>query len=160
MVDARQQAYLDAMGIDVWLLRLKPMTQTQVIETAPAIDSPGLKLGPGSGGVLLLCAVDVDSASRLASDIARTLGNNPVWAWPHSGETSLPEAIEDHLFTTVAIFGNELASQFFSGDLPASLKSANVVLLPSMQDILNNADARHKLWNTICRSGMVSVGDK
>lgn len=160
MIDARQQAYLDAMDIDVWLLRQQPLTQASVPAATPAAKSPGLKLGPGGGGVLLLCAVDVDSASRLANDIARALGNNPVWAWPHADAACLSDAIDENLFTTVAIFGDELASQFFEGELPASVNSANLVLLPSMQNIRDSADARQQLWNAICRSGMVSVGDQ
>jgi len=172
MISERQQAYLDAIGIEVWSLRNAPPpaplanTSNHVAadiapdiapNIAPVI-APGLKLGSGSGGVLLVCAADVDSASRLANDISRALGSVPVWAWPdeEADAVKLPTAVEDNLFTTVAIFGNELAGQFFADELPASLNSANVVLLPSMQDIQSSADARKSLWATFCRSGMVS----
>lgn len=156
MISNRQQAYLDAMDIGVWRLRESALPQAP-----PAVNDLGLKLGPGGGGILLICSVDSDSASRLASDISRAMGSNPVWAWPHADASAvlLPGAIEDNLFTTVAIFGAGLAGTFFDGDLPASLNSANIVLLPAMQDLENSAEARKALWSTLCRSGMVSAID-
>ena len=185
MISSRQQAYLDAMGIGVWSLRdaappgvavetqaeavaaelktpqeilVDTLVETPVVPAATA-DSPGLKLGPGGGGILLVCAVDTDSASRLANDISRALGSVPVWAWPHadSAAVKLTKAVEENLFTTVGVFGDEVARQFFDGDLPDSLQSANLVLLPSMQDIQHRAEARQLLWAAFCRSGMVSV---
>jgi len=156
MISSRQQAYLDAMDIGVWQLRNVPLPQAPA-----ALSGPGLKLGPGGGGILLVCTLDSDSASRLANDISRAMGSNPVWAWPHAGDNAvkLPNAIEDHLFTTAAIFGDDLARALFDGDLPASLNSANIVMLPAMQDLQNSAEARKLLWDILCRSGMVSAGD-
>jgi len=169
MISNRQQAYLDAMEIGVWTLR---ETVTQPVSSSPVPSqltssperhstdkTPRLKLGPGSGGILLICAVDTDSASRLATDISRALGTVPVWAWPDadSAAVELANAVEDKLFTTVAIFGNELAAQFFDGELPASLNSAKVVLLPVMHDLQSGAEARQALWTSLCRAGMVSA---
>lgn len=155
MLSSRQQKYLDAMGIGVWSLR-DPIAYEADVETTFS----QLKLGPGSGGILLICAVDTDSASRLANDINRVMGSTPVWAWPFTdtGAVSLPQAVEDNLFTTVAIFGKELAAQFFAGELPGHLNSASLVLLPSMQDIQDRAEARRSLWATFCRSGMLEAG--
>jgi len=153
MIDSRQQAYLDAMDIGVWCLR----ESACAAEPVP-VNTPGLKLGPGGGGILLICAADTDSASRLANDISRSLGSTPVWAWPHADDNSvnLANAIEDKLFTTVAIFGDELAAHFFDGELPPGLNSAKLVLLPPMQDIKNSAGTRQTLWSILCRSGMVN----
>ena len=153
MINNRQQAYLDAMDIGVWCLR----ESAYAAEPAP-INAPGLKLGPGGGGILLICAADTDSASRLANDINRALGSAPVWGWPHADDSTvdLSNAVEENLFTTVAIFGNELAAQFFDGELPSGLSSAKLVLLPAMQDIKTRAGARQTLWTTLCRSGMVN----
>ena len=153
MISVRQQAYLDAMDIGTWHLRESSFP-------GPAKNKvPGLKLGPGGGGVLLICAVDTDSASRLANDISRALGSVPVWAWPDEDDSAvnLTSSVEENLFTTVAIFGHELAGQFFEGDLPASLGSANLVLLPAMPDLLGQAEARRALWAIFCRSGMVRL---
>jgi len=153
MINSRQQAYLDAMDIDVWRLR-----ETPCVATAATNHAPGLKLGPGGGGILLVCAVDADSANRLANDISRALGSTPVWAGPHADTDAvkLGDAVEENLFTTVAVFGRELATRFFDEEPPTSLKSASLVLLPSMQDIQTLAVARRELWATICCSGMVS----
>jgi len=139
------------MDIGVWYLR----EAADAVTPAP-IDTPGLKLGPGGGGILLICAADTDSASRLANDISRALAGAPVWAWPHTDDSTinLAEAVNENLFTTVAIFGNELAAQFFDGELPAGLNSAKLVLLPAMQELKTRAEARQALWSTLCRSGM------
>jgi hypothetical protein len=148
----RQQAYLDAMDITVWNLR-----DRVVPEAGVAVNNTWLKLGPGSGGNLLICSVDSDSAGRLANDINRTLGGAPVWAWPFLDDSAveLSRAVGENLFTTVAFFGEELALQFFGGELPAHLNSAKLVLLPSMKDIQNQAAARRTLWATLCKSGML-----
>jgi hypothetical protein len=153
MINSRQQAYLEAMDIGAWSLR-EPAPPT----VAAVGEAPGLKLGPGSGGVLLICAIDTDSASRLANDIGRALDCFPVWAWPQDNAeaTQLGTAVEDNLFTTVAIFGSDLAAQFFGPELPDGLNSAKLVLLPGMTDLQNQARARRTLWATLCRSGMVS----
>jgi hypothetical protein len=149
------------MDIGVWRLR-----ESASVITPDTDGVPRLKLSPGSGGILLICDEDSDSASRLANDINRALGSLPVWAWPHTdaGGTDLTGvdligAIEENLFTTVAIFGTDLAAQFFGGEIPVNLNSAKMVLLPAMQDILDQAETRQVLWDTFCRSGMVKVRD-
>jgi len=174
VISSRQRAYLDAMDISIWSLRetVSPLVSTPPIpsqlSSSPLTSSPatssvdktsGLKLGPGSGGILLICAADTDSASRLANDISRALGQNPVWAWPDADAAAveLSDAVEDKLFTTVAIFGDELAAVFFDGELPASLSSAKVVLLPAMHDLQSAAEARRSLWTIFCRDGMVNT---
>lgn len=152
MLSSRQHAYLRAMDIPVWNLR-------DLAASAPALDTL-LKLGPGSGGILLVCGADHESAGRLANDIVRALNGSPVWAWPVAGEAavSLDNAVEEHLFTTVAFFGAELAGRFFAGELPALVGSAQLVVLPAMQDIQNNATARRALWTGLCKSGMIEQG--
>ena len=155
MLSSRQQAYLDAMDIGVWSLR---MPAVGVKESAKKPIQ--LKLGPGGGGVLLICATDNESAGRLANDINRALGCVPVWAWPmaEDGAVELTRAIDVKLFTTLAIFGEQLASQFFDGEPPSCLNSSSLVILPSTHDIQNHAAARRALWLTFCRSGMLEAG--
>ncbi len=165
MLSSRQQAYLDAMDIGVWSLRRSAVpangASKKPVQPEPKqLESVQLKLGPGGGGVLLICAADNESASRLANDINRALGRVPVWAWPcaDSGSVELARAIDDKLFTTVAIFGEQLASQFFDAEPPGCMNSANLVILPSLQDIQDQAEARRALWVTFCRSGMLEAG--
>lgn len=151
---ANQRAYLDAMGIPVWTLR-------ETAEIEPTAVEPGLslKLGPGSGGVLLICAAVAESAGKLANDINRLLGGVPVWSWPDDGEDAVkPDvAVDENLFTTVAVFGADLAERIFGSETPQSLNSASLVLLPSMPDLEESAQARQALWAGLCRSGMVSA---
>lgn len=163
MISERQHAYLDAIGIEVWSLREPALPASpQVLAGSSGVAALSLKIGAGSGGILLLCAADVDSASRLANDIVRTLGSFPVWAWPddEAAAIGLASVVDEKLFTTVAVFGDELAGLFFNGDLPVAVSSAKLVLLPSMQDIQSSADARRSLWATFCRSGMVSKSEQ
>lgn len=152
MLSSRQRAYLQAMDIPVWNLRVADPSE-------PAAGAL-LKLGPGSGGVLLVCGADHESAGRLANDIVRALHGSPVWAWPVDGEeaVALDGAVEEHLFTTVAFFGAELARRFFAGEPPALVRSAQLVILPAMQEIQNSAGARRALWAGFCKSGMIDQG--
>ena len=73
------------------------------------------------------------------------------------GAVELTQAIDDKLFTTVAIFGEQLASQFFDGEPPTCLNSASLVILPSMQDIQSSSTMRKLLWKVFCRLGMVDI---
>jgi DNA polymerase III psi subunit len=152
---SKQHAYLEAMNIPVWSLR-EPLVPEAGVTRAPV----RLKLGPGTGGILLVCAGDSDSAGRLANDINRALSGAPVWAWSclDDGAIDLTYAVEENLFTTVAFFGEKLASQFFDGEFPANLGSANLVILPSMHDIERLAEARRVLWSTICQARMLEKG--
>jgi DNA polymerase III psi subunit len=155
MLSSRQQAYLEAMDIEVWNLRAAVPGVT-----AATTGHAQLKLGPGRGGVLLVCATDSESAGRLANDINRSLGGAPVWAWPvgDADGISLDCAVEENLFITVAFFGRQLAQQFFAGEPPAHCKSATLVVLPSMQELQRSGGARRTLWRSICRSGMIDPG--
>jgi hypothetical protein len=144
------------MGIGAWRLR-----ETGLVDVFDREKAPGLRLCTGSGGVLLVCNADTDSASRLANDINRTLGNVPVWAWPatDAGAVKIDDAIEEHLFTSVVFFGRDLAELFIGPHFPSHLNSAKFVLLPSMQELHGQSEARQLLWRTFCRSGLVNSSD-
>ena len=186
-MDRRQQAYLEAMDIPVWVARQQPQAAvdhqasetvaghaTEVVaqqtteavgqQPSPAVAQPqptalaqGLKLGPGSGGILLVCAKDRDSASKLGNDIARVLPNNPVWAWPDNNESAVSpnEAVNENLFTCVAVFGDALAQLLFDKQVPSAIGSAKLVVLPAMSELESSAGARQQLWVEFCRSGMI-----
>ena len=186
VIEARQLAYLEAMDIPVWVLRQQaspapvghaqsPPQVQEVIAKPAAVEavtadpvaaepagadqvrSPGLKLSPGAGGVMLVCARDSDSASKKSNDITRALGKMPVWAWPAADEQALSaaDAVEENLFTCVAIFGEALGHLLFGDEIPSSLGSARLVLLPAMSELTNSAAARRELWSVLCRSGMI-----
>ena len=131
---------------------------TPLAEVAPSTAaSPGLKLGPGAGGVMLICSKDSDSASKMANDISRALGKMPVWSWPDSDESAISpgDAVDENLFTCVAVFGEALGRLMFGNEMPAALGSAKLVMLPSMTELTSDASARRELWSVLCRSGMI-----
>ena len=97
------------------------------------------------------------SPSTHGRTINRTIGRTPVWGWPHPGEQTvgLADAVEENLFTTVGIFGEQRGGKFFADGVPQSLKSANPVILPSMRDLEADAQARKVLWSALCRFALV-----
>lgn len=160
MIEKRQHAYLEAMNIPVWVTRLQPEALMEASPaTAATSASQGLKLGPGSDGVLLVCASASDSASKLANDIVRVLPKTPVWGWPDIDDSAVTpaEAVNENLFTCVAVFGEALGQLLFGQQMPAALGSATVVILPAMSELTSSADARRKLWSDLCRSGMITA---
>jgi len=143
MTEAQRQAYLEAMGISVWVGR-------------PASPGPDrLVVGPGSGSTLLLCRVAEESATRLAADIGRCL-EDPVWSWPdpegNPGYPSLQETIEQHLFTRVLLFGAALASQAIKGPLPEILGSASIKVAADLDELAVNGESRRDLWQYLSLS--------
>lgn len=141
MIESQRRAYLEAMDIGVWLQ--KP--------TAP--DRSRLIIGPGSGSTLLLCNSAEESATPLASDICRYLGDNPVWAWPDSEGSperpTLEDAIDNFLFTRVLLFGRSLATQLFSGQVAQVLGSARIVVASGLNELAVSASARRSLWRQL-----------
>lgn len=116
-------------------------------------------MGPGAGGVMLICAKDSDSASKMANDISRALGKMPVWSWPDSDEQAIApaDAVGENLFTCVAVFGELLGRLMFGSEIPTALGSAKLVILPSMSELASKASARRELWSVLCRSGIIVI---
>ncbi len=143
MIEAQRRAYLEAMGIGVWINRF----------AAP--DADRWVVGPGSGSTLLLCRTALESGTRLAADIGRSLGGDPVWAWPDpEGKQeypSLKDTIEQYLFTQVLLFGHALAGQAFKGSVPEVLACASVQVTAGLDELAVDGMARRKLWQ--CLSG-------
>ncbi len=137
MTEAQRQAYLDAMGISVWVGK-------------PATPGPDrMVVGPGSGSTLLLCRVAEESATRLAADIGRCL-EDPVWSWPdpegNPEYPSLQETIEQRLFTRVLLFGAALAKKAIKGPLPDILGSASIKVTADLDELAVSGKARRDLW--------------
>lgn len=145
MIDARRQAYLEAMGIDVWVAR-------------PPAPEPGeLVLGCGGGSTLLVCADAAELESGLVADITRALGGSPLWAWPNAaGDTrgdaevqQLKETIDQRLITQLVIFGEQLASLLCAGAVPGMIGSAAVHLCPPLDELAVRGTAKKKLWQVL-----------
>ena len=141
MIEAQRRAYLEAMDISVWLGKPAQADRNRLI------------IGPGSGSTLLLCHNPGESATPLATDICRYLGDSPVWAWPDpegSGERpTLESAVEKYLFTRVLLFGQTLATQLFKGHAYEILGSARIVVTSDLNELAHSASARKKLWRQI-----------
>ena len=151
MSDVNQRAYLEAMEIPVWVPR--EQINRENVDQAPVFVSPGLKLGPGSGEVLLVCGSVDEPAQHIAADIARSLKVEPVWAWPDADAagSDIGTAISEHLFTTLIVFGKALQQQLFDGSAPESLGSARILVVPGMATLCTSSTARQALWQLICR---------
>jgi hypothetical protein len=186
MALARRHAYLQALGLDPLVLRVRPGNTVCVRpEGAAASEScaPGLEslhLGPGDGSILLVCNNPAEAATRLATDIARSLDSEPVWSWPTQAETgqgyTLQQIIEQRLFTRVLIFGkqadaraprlasdlgNELAGEVASkqaGDADANvIASARILRTLSIGELEKSAGAKRALWAELCLNHWCAV---
>lgn len=138
MSEAKRRDYLEALGIDVWISR----------PAAPVRDR--LLIGPGRGSTLLVCESPAASSGKLADDIVRALGVEPVWAWldPDGGPGSekLDEAIATRLLTRVIVFGTEPASQIFGAKVPSVLGSAAITLVSSLDELAVSGSKKQTFW--------------
>jgi hypothetical protein len=141
MTDARQRAYLEAMGFDVWVTRPAPSVQNR------------LALAPGQGSTLLVCACAADRETVLAADIARAVGDDPAWGWPDpAGRPDAPtleQAIENELITRVVIFGRETAERLLGAEVPAVLKSSAVAVAAGLDELATRGTAKQALWQLL-----------
>lgn len=141
MTEARRRAYLEALGVEVWLAK-------------PPEPGPGrLVVGPGDGSTLLVCATPEACADKLAADIVRALGRDPVWAWPDpDGQPDRPtieQAVGDRLFTRLLVFGEGLARELFGRKPPEVLHSAAVRVAPDLSELAVRGTAKQALWRLI-----------
>ena len=139
-----QRAYLEAMGIPVWIS--KEHAEQENLQAAP-----GLKVGPGSSQILLVCAGAEEASRRIAADIARCLKSEPVWAWsePESEEPLITEVVSEHLFTTVMIFGQDLAAELLGTVVPDTIGSASVITTETLAGLESSPSAKRVLWQQI-----------
>lgn len=159
------------MGIDVWLPRLTtaPANEhhnpagvetrevVQVSDTGAAGSAllEHIVVGPGNGSTLLLCGGSEEASTALAADIARCLEGEPVWGWPASSAaaagTTLGDAIEEHLFTRVLVFGREpvanaaVRTAGFAG-------SAQLIWTDPIPVLMESGAARRRLWQELSAS--------
>lgn len=141
MMEARRRAYLQAMGLDVWTIKPPP----------PSLDR--LVLQPGNGRTLLICQAPEETAHRLAGDIARAMDQDVVWAWPDPGgreeSASLKEAIGQHLFTRVVVFGPALANRVCTGEAPEVIGSASILVTGAVGELAVSGSAKQAFWEQL-----------
>jgi len=148
MIEPQKQAYLEAMGFDIWVAR----------PPEPRWDR--LALGPGQGSTLLVCPSPQHTSSRLAGDIARILGGDPVWAWPDpEGSPEMPsleQAVEDRLFTQVVVFGEKAAARVFGKRVPDHVVSSAVLVAADLDELATRGTAKQALWSFLRQNGPAS----
>lgn len=141
MNEARRRAYLDALGLDLWLLKKRPAAGLRLV------------VNPGRSSTLLICGSPEASASRFAADVVRVLGDEPAWGWPdHEGRADaleLAEAVDQHLFTRVLVFGPDPAAQLFEGPPPPVLGSARIAVVDDLDELAVRGTAKKSLWKEI-----------
>ena len=143
MIEARRRAYLEAIGLDVWLIR-------------PTAEERGcLAVNAGRGSTLLICPSSADCLTDVAADVARALGGDPVWAWldplPEDGGERLESLIAQRLITRVLLLGPAAERSLFQGDAPEIVGSATVSVAPSLDDLASSASARKAFWDLLWR---------
>ncbi len=151
MNEARRRAYLEALGLPVWVLR-----DAAPAEEAPSAPAAGLRVCPGSGGTMLVCGGAAETSSVLAADIVRAVGGDPAWAWPERGEgkgTPVSDAVDERLLTAVVVFGAALADEVFGGEAPGTVGSARVVVAPRLSAVATDPKARRTLWRLLLEAG-------
>lgn len=152
MTEARRQAYLNALGFDVWKARPGAADRGRLLVSARASND-------AAGSILLITDETDRQSSSLAGDIERTLGGGACWAWPDpecsADNPKLDEAISTWLFTEVVIFGDHLPAQLAitgtDGALPAVIGSARISVVASLEELAASGLARQALWTAVLR---------
>jgi len=155
-MELRRRAYLQAMGIDIWVSRRHPSTAGGLVL---------LGVGPGQASTVLLCAAASESDTVIGRDLARTIeglqGQAPMWAWldPAPGDNclDLPQLIDDRLITRVLVLGAALGDRLAAGSLPRAIGSAAILSLPGLGELAVNRAARQRAWTQL-RDGLCGPG--
>jgi DNA polymerase III psi subunit len=141
MIESRRRAYLEALGIEVWVTRSAPPEPGRLI------------VSPDASGTLLICNVPEDSATRFAGDVVRALGGQATWAWPDPGGgengVRLAAAIADRLITRVIVFGPGPARWLFGGEPPEAIGSAVIAAAPGLDELAGRASAKRAFWRLL-----------
>jgi DNA polymerase III psi subunit len=153
VIEQQRLAYLKALDIAVWLPRTQqPSNEAHCLPCC-------VRLGPGTGETLVVCDRPDQSSGSLASDIVRSLGGVPVWAWLDDSASglSLAEAVQDRLFTGLIVFGHGLAERLLGDAIPERLGPARVLVTDDIDTLGRSAGARRELWRQLCLGGLVST---
>lgn len=151
MIEARKQAYLEAMGFDIWVAKPPPPEWDRLI------------VRPGQGSTLLVCSSSEQCASLLGGDITRAIGSDPVWAWPDPAGSQdsprLEEVVRDGLFTRVIVFGEKAADRMFGSRVPDVIISSVVSVAADIEELEIRGTAKQALWAILQQGSAPSSKD-
>ena len=156
MMDSRRLSYLDAMGIDVWQPRSEDSNGEHVIK------APGIVIGPGDGDILCIVRSASEAELKLAVAIGAAMRCEPIWSWPKGemeqpGEISTIDcAVSEKMLTRILVFGEDLAESVLGGDTPEVVSTARVHLVPGLDRIAQDQDAKRSLWRLMNEHGIAA----
>lgn len=150
MNEARRQAYLEAMGFDVWLARPAAPEACRLRCASERTDD---------AKILAICEREDQAGTRMAQDIARAFNDELAWAWPETGPVSdssgesfgLAELVDEKLYTGVVIFGRELPRLLGCKAGAGIVGSARVQVATSLDELEVSPAARREFWETVLR---------
>ena len=153
MNEQQRLAYLEALDIAAWV----PRSQAAPGDVRSCQER--VRLGPGTGSLLMICDRPDQSSGVLASDIARVFADMPVWSWPDDAATgpTVTEAVQESLFTGLVVFGRALAERLLGPDVGERLGPARVIVADDLETLEVSAGARRQLWQQLCSGGMVAA---
>jgi|GEM_PF-1308947 len=185
MNEGQRLQYLDAMGIQPWISKQQAAARVVLAAAAELREPPApapeskppagstpiqpiqdlyFEIGPGTGQTLLLCGQRAEASSQLASDIARCLGETPVWGWQAQSEPAqsntnsasgdaglnLERAIRERLFTRVLVFAAGFAAKAGGSEV---LGSARIIYAPPLAVLANSPEQKRSLWLQLVGNG-------
>jgi len=158
-LDAQKLDCLNSLGIDVWVPRGAESPESEPVRLSFLLDSRQ----PGSD---ILCVVDAREQARstLAANIGRAMRIAPCWSWlaREAGDDGLSpeEAVTELMITRLLIFGDDLTTEIFEAGPPECLGAARVHVVPSMDALSADQEAKRILWTLMREQGIAARQDQ
>jgi DNA polymerase III psi subunit len=141
MNETRRRAYLEALGLDVWVQR--PDAQSGSL----------LGTNQGRGSTLMVFPRASDMESELVRDLLRAAGGEPACAWlepdPGAAGETLEELVAGRLITRILLFGGQPAKRLFAGAVPEVCGSSRLSVMPDLGTLARNGPAKKALWGAL-----------
>ena len=141
MNEARRRAYLEALGLDVW------------VQCPDAPSGSLLGANQGRGSTLMVFPRASDMESELVRDLLRAAGGDPACAWlepdPGGDGETLEELVTSRLITRILLFGGQSARRLFAGAAPEVVGSSRLSVAPDLGTLAGNGTAKKALWGAL-----------
>lgn len=141
MNEARRRAYLEALGLDVW------------VKCPDAGSGSLLGANQGRGSTLMVFPRSSDVESELVRDLLRAVGGDPACAWldpdPGGDGETLEALVAGRLITRILLFGGQPAKRLFAGAVPEVFGSSRLSVAPDLGTLAKNGPAKKALWGAL-----------